>query len=1040
MNEKKITFEGIEITPHSGLDTKHVALLRERFGANELTPPPRSPWWKDFLAKFKDPTIQILLVAAILSLAVAAVEKHWLGHSADAGYIDSIGIFIAVALATLVGFFSERRSAKEFEALNKVKDDISIKVLRDGQAAEIHIGEVVVGDIILLGLGDKIPADGILLEEMGLLVEESMLTGESVPASKSAFKQSLDLSRTEEYNVLSNPSFVARGTMVSDGHAVYCVTAVGDATQMGKIASALKDDPYKNETPLVAKLSVLARQISVVGASCAMIIFTIMSLSSLWKSSLCRVVSEGGAVSYPILTQIGPTNLGIFALISVACGGILLWLGVLPFFRSMELEIKSRFLKFCAFVPMFAVTFALCVACWGMMQEAQLTQEAGVDLLQEVLLSFIVAVTIIVVAVPEGLPMMVTVSLALNMMKMSREKCLVRKLEASETIGSATVICTDKTGTLTQNQMTPVWALLGRNEYTQKQMSALKKELTRTKLSQVWKSLLNGIAINSSADLHVETDAAGKTNIHGIGNPTECALLKFIHAQGEDYLELRNQSETTAEVAHNSQRKISLRIVKTKEGGEIGYMKGAPEKILERCKYFLVNGQQILLEEKDRVFISKKIQFASENALRVLAFCERNSSPSSPSNCLETTEDAAAWLEDRNYVLTGILGIADPVREEAAEAVQRCQYAGIKVKLITGDSLPTAKAIAKQTGILTRDDHFAAITSEDFNAISEEDLPKRAEEIQVIARSTPSDKLRLVKALHHSGEVVAMTGDGTNDAPALKFADVGVAMGITGTEVAKEASDIIIVDDNFKSIVTGVWWGRTLFQNIQRFLQFQLSVNAAALLCALIGPMVGVPIPLTVTQLLWINIIMDTFAAIAYSTDPPRETSLRVPPISRNAHIITPSMAVSIALVSIYQTAMLFAFLFNERLASFLLEPSAHYKVEGTPASNLPALTVFFTMLVMFQFWHKFNCRALTSKESCFALITRNRLFLWIIFVITAVQIAMVMSEPVGKFFRTTPLEWETLGKITLVTATVLPVGWLARQIAGLWEKTHEHV
>ncbi|MBO5438757.1 MAG: calcium-translocating P-type ATPase, PMCA-type [Thermoguttaceae bacterium] len=985
----------------NGLDAAQVQTLRERFGRNELTPPEKTPWWKEFLSKFADPTIIILLIAAFLSLAVTALQFR-MGDE-HASFFEPVGIFIAVGLATLVGFFSERKSAKEFELLNKVKDDIRVKVFRGGQLEEISISELVVGDVLKLSLGDKIPADGILLEASNLKVEESMMTGESMPARKIVCEKEFvrldDPEMLESLNQLGNPFFAARGTMVADGSGILCVTAVGDKTQMGKIASALTDDPYRNETPLTAKLGQLARQISAAGVSGALLIFTVMSIQALLKTEIMEALKLKPEWGW-----------GLFAGAAV-CGFLSVRFLLRPFFRSMELELRSVFLRLLCWLPMTAVSLAVLVGlcgfsgCFG----GEMTS-AGLELLNEVLLSFIVAVTIIVVAVPEGLPMMVTVSLALNMMKMAKENCLVRKLVASETIGSATVICTDKTGTLTQNRMTPVWAVLGNRIF---QKDALLTDLPK---DPNWDAVLRGIALNSTADLHIETGSDGTQKVLGIGNPTECAFLKFLNQAGVSYSELRDESPSLGQLEHNSQRKMSVVSIQ-RDGGRLTYAKGAPERIFARCAQILIDGKPEPIAPH-MPFQTRQLDDAASHSLRVLAFCETHEDWTDET-LLENAEHSPSGI------LTGILGIADPLRPEVPAAVTQCRKAGIVVKMVTGDSLPTARAIALESGIYSGSDEELVLTSEQFNQIPDEELPAKAKALRVLARSTPADKLRLVKALHHDGEVVAMTGDGTNDAPALKFADVGLSMGQTGTEVAKEASDIVLLDDNFTNIVTGVAWGRTLFQNIQRFLQFQLSVNVVALLCAVIGPCVGVPLPLTVTQLLWINIIMDTLAAIAYSTQPPRPEVLEQPPISRKAGIISLEMLLNVLFVGVFQTAMLFAALFG---GWFVENQTELLPISGN--FDLEQLTIFFTMLVMFQFWHKFNCRSLSGRESAFAGLLKCRGFLSIILFITATQILLVQVPQIGIFFRTMPLSLMQWLEITAVTASVLAVGWVVRKIS----------
>ncbi|MDO4559203.1 MAG: HAD-IC family P-type ATPase, partial [Planctomycetia bacterium] len=566
----------------------------------------------------------------------------------------------------------------------------------------------------------------------------------------------------------------------------------------------------------------------------------------LWKSELAWSMAHHVAISSGVLVG------------AIVCALLTVRFALCPFFSGMDMELKSPVLRFLCAVPTFVGVLAILVGISGMVGLGSVPMDtaAGVELLKSVLLSFVVAVTIIVVAVPEGLPMMVTVSLALNMMKMAKQNCLVRKLVASETIGSATVICTDKTGTLTQNRMRPVWIFTHGQEYTSDQFGSLQDTTYLT-------DLIDGIALNSTADLHVEQAAdPSRRTVTGIGNPTECSLLMFLDEQGVNYRTIRESRRQISEVAHQSERKFSA-TVSEHSGERICHIKGAPERILAKCSTISVGDREEPIDAFQEK-IQSALRRASDQALRVLAFARKTV----PSDDGCEQDDPERIVPDTGMVFTGMIGIADPIREEVPAAVQMCQEAGVQVKMVTGDSLPTAVAIARQAGIYHDQPDEKVMTSEDFQRIPDEKLRGEVGQIRVLARSTPMDKLRIVKALHQNNVVVAMTGDGTNDAPALKSADVGLSMGITGTEVAREASDIVLVDDNFRSIVTGIWWGRTLFQNIQRFLQFQLSVNGVALLCALIGPLVGVPLPLTVTQLLWINIIMDTFAALALSTDP----------------------------------------------------------------------------------------------------------------------------------------------------------------------------
>jgi Ca2+-transporting ATPase len=854
---------------YTGLTDEQVLQSRKEHGANTLTPPKRDPLWKLFLEKFDDATIKILLVAAVISIILACVEKFIL-HNPEASFIDSIGIFLAVALATLAGFLSELKSSHEFDLLNKVKDDIPVKTLRNGKLTEISINDIVAGDVVQLTLGDKIPADGEVFQTQGLLVDEAVMTGESVAVEKKP------------------GDAVFRGTTISDGHGRFLVKEVGDKTRLGQIAANLGSNAAEDETPLVQKLTKLAGQISKIGMAGAALIFIAMAGSALYQFN------------------------------------------------------------------------------WNVIDSKTIT-----ELLHSLLNAFIIAVTIIVVAVPEGLPMMVTVSLALNMMKMAKENVLIRKLVASETIGSATVICTDKTGTLTQNQMTATWTF---------------PDFSGGNLPP---KLIEAISINTTAELN-------------LGNPTEGALLRFLHKNGHDYNDHRDKYPRVKELAHNSERKMSLVEVNV-DDKHVAYSKGAPEKILPDCKTVLIGGETKPLSGC-RTQIDEALKSATEQALRVLAVAADDT-------------------------LLALIGISDPIRAEVPAAVEVCHCAGVDVKMITGDAEPTARAIAKQAGIVSHDNELV-LTSTQLAAMSDDELDKNIGRLKVLARATPLDKLRLVKALHKQGEVVAMTGDGTNDAPALKNADVGISMGITGTEVAKEASDIVLVDDNFTSIKTGIWWGRTLYQNIQKFLVFQLTVNVVAMMCALIGPFIGVSLPLTVPQLLWINIIMDTFAALALSTDPPREIFMRRKPVPREANIITGSMLKIIGITGLWQIAVLATLLFTGWFAAQRFE----FYADVRKPENVEALTVFFTAFVLLQFWNIFCCRSLQSGESALAGLLKNKLFLLIVFLIAAVQVGLVQASPfagIGEVFRVSRLSAVQWLGIAGVTATIIPAAWAARKLAG---------
>ncbi|MCL2710531.1 MAG: calcium-translocating P-type ATPase, PMCA-type [Planctomycetaceae bacterium] len=929
-----------------GLTAEQVKQSREQHGANTLTPPPRDPWWKLLGEKFQDPTIIILLVAAAVSILVALYEFFFMPGTVSS-FFDSIGIVCAILLATLAAFFSEMKSAKEFEKLNEVKDDILIKVLRGGEVYEVSIHELVVGDVVLVALGDKVPADGLVTESFGLLIDQAVMTGESVPVEKHGIvcipEEATDLAAFADDNQ------IYRGTMVSDGRGRFIVTHVGDRTRLGQIAASLGDAASESDTPLVQKLTHLAGLISKVGMIGAALIFLVMAYFAFtgWTPNW-----EDGTLN-----------------------------AILPLLKGM-------------------------------------------------LTAFVIAVAIIVVAVPEGLPMMVTIALALNMMKMAKENCLIRKLVASETIGSATVVCTDKTGTLTLNKMTVTWGFAGQQEAA---------SIDQWKHLPDWELLSEALAVNNEATLHILDD--GKVEV--IGNPTEGALLRLLHDASVDYRDIRTRLPHVWELSHNSARKMSL-VAVDREDQRVIYAKGAPERLLKCCSHVQVNGKREPIEQH-RVAIDAALVRAQEQALRVIAVTMKTT-PAPPREGNDhdlpesfREENAERFVEYRDNTLLALVGISDPIRPEVPDAVRTCHEAGISVRMITGDAKPTAVAIARQAGILMAADDVV-LTSEELAELSDEELIAIIPNLKVVARSTPMDKLRLVKAMHRTGEVVAMTGDGTNDAPALKNADVGISMGITGTEVAKEASDVVLIDDNFKSIVTGVRWGRTLYQNIQRFLLFQLTVNVVALTCVFLGPFVGIPLTLTVPQLLWINIIMDTLAAIALCTEPPRAHYMRRKPIKRDASIITPAMGVTILGVGFCQVLILGFVMFS----GWFVHPDHAFQYGHEHLrnpDNVEALTVFFTAFVMLTFWNIINSRSLCWSETPFDLLWQNKAFIGIVTFIAVMQITMVQCSGylgIGEIFRTACLDLWQWFALAAVTVTIIPLAWGVRfgvYKCGLYEE-----
>lgn len=878
----------MEIKHYSGLNEAEVKESRKRFGENTLTPPPRTPLWKLFLEKFKDPIIRILLVAAVLSLIISIMHNE---------YAETIGIFAAIFLATGVGFWFEMDANKKFDLLNQINDDVLIKTLRNGNIHEIPKKDIVVGDIIVLETGEEIPADGELLEAVSLQVNESTLTGEPV-IDKTTNQTEFDAEATYPSNK------IMRGTTIVNGHCVYRVEQVGDATEFGKVAR--KSTEINNDkTPLSKQLEKLAHFISVVGFIVAGIIFF-------------------GLILRDIIS------------------------GILTLDNLFTLEIAGNILGY-----------------------------------------FMLAVTLIVVAVPEGLPMSVTLSLALSMRKMLKTNNLVRKMHACETMGATTVICTDKTGTLTQNQM----------QVYQTNFYGLSDQMPAD--NEISILIKEGISINSTAYL----DYTEQGKIKALGNPTEAALLLWLHQQGNNYMDYRENAEVLEQLTFSTERKYMATIVRSVSDQKvILYIKGAPEIILSKCNQVLTEKGLIPVSEYQAT-IEKQLLDYQNQAMRTLGFAYKalgkdNNGP------IES-------LTNNGLIFLGIVAISDPVRPDVPEAVQKCLNAGIDVKIVTGDTPATAREIGRQIGIWKESDtDEQIITGVDFEKLPDETAAQRVLKLKIMCRARPTDKQRLVELLKKAGAVVAVTGDGTNDAPALNHADVGLSMG-SGTSVAKEASDITLLDDSFNSIATAVMWGRSLYHNIQRFILFQLTINLSALLIVLIGSMLGHELPLTVTQMLWVNMIIDTFAAAALASLPPTPKVMDEKPRKATDFIISPKMKNYILGIGI-------------TFAVFLLGMMYWYTQTEGHISRYE-LSVFFTTFVMLQFWNMFNAKAFLSHGSAFKNMKESTGFLIIMFIIPLGQYLIVQFG--GEVFRTVPLSLKDWGVIIGLTSLVLWVGELLRLI-----------
>ncbi len=881
---------------YRGLTEAQVAESRRKHGANVMTPPEKDPLWKQFLEKFGDPLIIILLIAGALSIGISCYEYWGLGESFGV-FFEPIGIFIAILLATGLAFYFELKADKEFALLNQVNDDEPVQVIRDGNVVQVARKDVVVGDVVILNTGEEIPADGRLLEAVSLNVDESTLTGEPL-CSKTTVEADFDPDATFPSD------HVMKGTKVMEGHGVMEVTAVGDATENGKVFEAAQID-NSVKTPLNIQLDGLGDLIT--------------------------------KVSYVIA-----------ALIVIG--------RIIMYFAGNDFE----FVKFVAYL----------------------------------LQTLMIAVTLVVVAVPEGLPMAVTLALAYSMRRMLRTNNLVRKMHACETMGATTVICTDKTGTLTENQM----------RVYQTSFYGLKDQhLAGDVLSDL---VAEGIAANSTAQLDLENPEKPQV----LGNPTEGALLLWLRAQGKDYRELKNEIERLQEIPFSTERKYMASVVKNADGKRILYVKGAPEIVFGMCSEFPAG---VTKESVDAQLLAYQNQ-----AMRTLGFAYQ---------VLEEGEQVITdgKLDAKHLTFLGIVAISDPVRPDVPAAVGEVLDAGIQVKIVTGDTPATAKEIGRQIGLWKEGDgDESIITGAEFAELSDSELDNRVQKLKIISRARPMDKKRLVEALQRNHEVVAVTGDGTNDAPALKAAHVGLSMG-DGTSVAKEASDITIVDNSFSSIGRAVMWGRSLYQNIQRFILFQMTVNVAACLIVLAGAFMGTESPLTVTQMLWVNLIMDTFAAMALASLPPSASVMRDKPRDRNDFIINRPMWWSIGGVGGIFFILLFGLLWVFEHADVTsLSDLCHVTLGGSTGLSPYELSLFFTIFVFLQFWNMFNARAFETGRSAFHFKDCGG-FVVIAAAIFLGQIAIV--ELGGQFFNVTPLKFSDWCIIIGCTSLVLWIGELIR-------------
>ena len=911
----------------NGLTQKEVEESRRKYGDNLLTPPEKEPVWKQFLEKFEDPIIRILLIALLLSIGVSSYQLIT-GAEDWSVMLEPLGIFVAVMLATCVGFFFEQSANKKFDLLNQSEDEQQVTVYRDGLIQRIERKDVVVGDSVVIGTGDEVPADGTLMEAIAMRVNESDLTGEP-----SCNKTTEEADFKEDATYPSN--YVCRGSMVMEGHGVFVVEKVGDATEWGKVYRGAQIE-NKIKTPLNEQLDRLGHGIT--------------------------------EASY------------IIAVLIVV-------LRMVMYFMDLDGE-PFQWMDFARFT----------------------------------LNTLMIAVTLIVVAVPEGLPMSVTLSLALSMKRMLETNNLVRKMHACETMGAATVICTDKTGTLTKNRMS-----LGDSCI----FGLMNGQLDGSEVAQLMEE---GIAVNSTAFL----DFSDAKKVKVIGNPTEGALLLWLFDNNVDFVRIRDNVKIIKQLPFTTRYKYMATIVRTNEHNRnILYVKGAPEYMMKRSTVVMMRDHYADIETV-KPEVERLLAEYQNKAMRTLGFAYKELTDDEVDTIFQNGK-----LQSEDLCFLGIVGIIDPIRDDVSDSIQDCLNAGIGIKIVTGDTPGTAKEIGRQIGLWTESDSVERqmITGKEFNLLTDEELKERISDLKIMSRARPADKERLVRLLQEQGEVVAVTGDGTNDAPALNKAQIGLSMG-DGTSVAKEASDITILDNSFKSIAQAVTWGRSLYINIQRFILFQMTINVAACLIVLIGAMLGTASPLTVTQMLWINLIMDTFAALALASLPPDSSVLKDKPRARNAFIITKEMKRRIFGVGLVFVAILFGFIqyfkhcHVETLADFSLRDYlvnffnfSHVKGDFTPKE----LSMLFTIFVFMQFWNIFNAKAYHTNDSALKGLFKKELrrgFDFTLLIIIVGQILIVSFG--GEMFNVVPLPLGDWLRIIIGTSVILWIGEIER-----WAKKH---
>ena len=1032
----------LQVDPDLGLSSapEILRVRKERFGVNYI-PPEKPRSYLSFLRDaFGDMTIMILCVSAAVNLGVAVGYER-----TSSSYAESVAILVSIIVVTNVAAGNDYRKQSQFRKLNEQVDNVEVIAVRDGEKVTIHSSDVVVGDIVTVSVGDIICADGLILVSNGIEVDESTLTGEP---------------RSIRKNVSENP-FLLSGTKVMDGSGLFVVIAVGEHSEAGQIRvivqgkksadissstalekkESLIEESKDLKSVLTLKLDLLATRIGQIGTSVASICFVIMVVRFCVTvfaihdaNGVCYSFGSGLMCDSAEATSFNPS------------GG--LWPVCSPIVQQT-----------CCVDTSYGAVIKGSPCPW---LKPYLGNLIGF---------FITAITILVVAVPEGLPLAVTLSLAFSVMQMQKDKNLVKHLDACETMGSATIVCSDKTGTLTKNRMTVMRAFIGGETFKPngqmgvglavmgfREFEYLSFELLESGLREIPKNgkkfdplltlLAEGIAVNSTAEIKWDPSVRLWTQV---GNKTECALLQLVQDFGADYKTIRLEAApylVKFSPFNSTKKQSSCVVCDPRTGGFTIHVKGASEIIFSKCNSVMTREGEIQAlsegDERSKQILDKISEFASL-AMRTIAVAIKH---------FDAERDwESEALIDSGLTLLAIVGIEDPLRDEVPHAIAQCRKAGVDVRMVTGDNLDTAIAIARGCGILRICDCDAsgvpkpdtAMTGPVFRnrvlredgSINEVEFEKISLHLKVLARSSPRDKYTLVSGLLESivggssKEVVAVTGDGTNDAPALKRADVGFAMGITGTAVAKEAADIILMDDNFSSIVKAIIWGRNVHESIAKFLQFQLTINIVALVLAVEGAIFASESPLKAVQMLWVNLIMDSLASLALATEPPTDEHLNRPPIGRNKSMLSSIMLYNICGHAIYQLIVLNILLFmGPEIFGFENGFGAHAPTHHN--------SLIFNSFVLIQIMNQINMRKLHHEYNCFKGLFSSRIFFIILSIEIATQILIV--EFGGNWFHTKPLSVTCWLVGVVLAVIVFPVQWLIIAVASLFNRASSAV